>query len=480
MALTDNRKLTIGLLIAGLTFLGLTIKISFISHRFIFGIGHKERPIIQFLLYTFGLFTIYLISLTLIKKRHKERNTKAFVLYWIVFVSIAARLICFQSQLIQETDPYRYIWDGQAVLQGANPYQHSPQYAFSGYLKPTDTNPLLINSVYYKINHPSVKTVYPPLAQFLFASSQWLTPWKLSGWRIMILIAECLSIFILIRILLKLKLPPELVVLYGWSPLILKEFSNSLHLDVFVIFFLIAMIYAVIKKWWIIAFLSLVFVTLIKMFGVVLLPLLALHIYKKNPRAALKGLCLFLVIIVAMYLPFLAAGSTVWEGLGRFCSQWEVNDGLFKVIKCSVQMLPVPDGKVEIISRVCAMCIFSGLAFLVLLKSAKKRARLSRFLKESLILLSLLFFLIPTGNPWYFTWIFPFLVILPFKSLIAFSGLVFLYYLDFYFMYQGKPYLFEYIIIIEYGLFFLILGWEIWDNKIKPQSLLQMLSVKKI
>lgn len=472
----SNRKEVIWLLVSGLILLGLTIKISFTSHQFIFGIGHKERPIIQFLIYIFSSFMVYLISLTWLKKKRPSYSKRHFILFWIILVSIAARLIYFPSLLIQETDPYRYIWDGQAVLQGVNPYQYSPQYAFLHGLKPTDIDPDLVNEVYRKVNHPEVKTIYPPLAQILFVFSQWLTPWNLLGWRIMIFITECLILFLLIKILLKLKLPPEGVMLYGWSPLILKEFSNSLHLDVFCVLFLTVMIYALIKKWWMTAFVSLSFVALVKLFSIVLLPLLAVHVYKRDPKAALKWSVMFILILAAMYLPFLSAGSSVWEGLAQFCSGWGVNSGLFGVIRWTVQMLPIPNADVEIISRICAMCIFIGLASVVLLKTMKKIGGLSHFLKAALILLSLLFFLIPTGNPWYFTWIFPFLAVLPVKPLIAFSGLVFLYYLDFYFMYQGQPYLFGYIRIIEYGLFFILLGWEIWKNKIRHGSAIVLFS----
>ena len=478
--LINNRKEIVGLFIAGLIFLGLNLEISFMSHQFIFGIGHKERPIIQFLFYIFSSFLVYLISLTWLKWIQPDRHTRNLMLFVIVFVSIAARLIYFPSQLIQETDPYRYIWDGQAILQGVNPYQSSPEEAFSNDLKPADTNnSSTVSEIYQKINHPGVKTIYPPLAQILFAFSQWLTPWSFLGWKSMVFITECLVFFFLIKILLKLKLPAEGVMLYGWSPLILKEFSNSLHLDIFVVLFLTVMIYALIKKWWIVAFASLAFTTLIKLFSVILLPLLAIYAYKRNRQVVLKGIGLFVFIIVAMYLPFLSAGTSVWEGLIRFSSEWEVNVGLFAVIKWGIQIFPIPDMAVEIISRLCAMGIFIGLASLVFLRSMKRRGGLSNFLTAVILLLSFFFFLIPTGNPWYFTWLFPFLVILPVKSLIAFSGLVFLYYLDFYFMYQGQSYLFGYIRSIEYSLFFIILGWELW-NKIRPWPLLYRFSMRKI
>ena len=56
-------------------------------------------------------------------------------------------------------DVYRYVWDGRVQLAGVNPYRYAP------------ADPALDHVEYAGrdgINHPRLRTVYPPLAQTLF------------------------------------------------------------------------------------------------------------------------------------------------------------------------------------------------------------------------------------------------------------------------------------------------------------------------
>ena len=101
----------------------------------------------------------------------------------------------------------------------------------------------------------------------------------------------------------------------------------------------------------------------------------------------------------------------------------------------------------------------------------KTRGDLEALGRGCLAVIAALFFLAPTGNPWYFTWVLPFLIFWPARALVAFSGLVMLYYLDFYFTYQGSPGSMQWIRAIEYGVFYLFLGWELWKTKQKSPSL---------
>lgn len=455
-------------ILAGLIFLGINIKISLLSHSFVFGVGHAERPIIEFLGYISLSFLIYWIILEQLRGNRSGRQVERFNLAWILIIGILARLVYFPSQLIQETDPYRYVWDGQMVLAGQNPYSFSPQEAFERNLLFSDSSSQgTIQHVNERINHPGVKTIYPPGAQFLFWFSQMLTPWSLLGWRIMIAAAEIFILILLVFILKHLRLRPEWAALYAWSPLIIKEFSNGLHLDVFAVLFLCLMIYALIKKYHRLALLSLAAAAMIKWFPVILLPFL-LIIFRQSLLKNIISIGVFLALILISFLPFMNAGAgALFEGLFRFSAEWKVNDGLFSVITSMVQGFHLPLDT-NVISRIVIGLIFGLLVILACQRLLKKRT-IFRFLQMSLISLAALFFLIPAGNPWYFTWLFPFLIIFPSRALVVFSGLVFLYYLDFYFMYQNQRHLFGWVRLVEYGTFFIILGLELWiKNRRSP------------
>jgi len=456
------------LILAGLLFLGINIKISFLSHSFIFGVGHAQRPIIEFLIYIFLGFLVYWFVLEQLRGSRSGYKFDKFDLAWILMIGVLVRLVYFPSQLIQETDPYRYVWDGQMMLAGQNPYSFSPQEAYDGGLFSSNSSKLeQVQYVNERINHPGVKTIYPPGAQFLFCVSQVLSPWSFVGWRAMIAGAEILILILMVFILKRLRMRPQWVALYAWSPLIIKEFSNGLHLDVFAVFFLCLMIYALIKKYHRLALLSLAAATMIKWFAIILLPFL-LIMFRQNLLKNLVSAGIFVGLITVSFLPFTNAGAgALFEGLFRFTAEWKVNDGLFNVITGMVQSFHLPFNT-NVISRIVIGLIFGSIVILAGRRLLKKRT-IFRFLQVSMISLAALFFLIPTGNPWYFTWLFPFLIVFPSRALIAFSGLVFLYYLDFYFMYHEQKELFEWVRLVEYGVFFIVLGVELWiKNKQLP------------
>jgi hypothetical protein len=101
-----------------------------------------------------------------------------------VFGARLGMLVFFLAPIVTpsllQTDQLRYIWDGLHLSQGVNPYRFSPQSII-------DTMPQGVNLVLETgtqvpipwarhINHPGMHTVYPPLAEILFAVSTHLNP----------------------------------------------------------------------------------------------------------------------------------------------------------------------------------------------------------------------------------------------------------------------------------------------------------------
>jgi len=88
-------------------------------------------------------------------------------------------------------------------------------------------------------------------------------------------------------------------------------------------------------------------------------------------------------------------------------------------------------------------------------------------LRDIFIIMALVFLLSPVQNPWYLCWVLPFLCIFPWRSWILLTGLVGLYYLEFYFDYQDMRQYISWIPWFEYTPFYLLLGWEFM--KLKPK-----------
>lgn len=445
--------------IIGAIILVMSFLICRMDESFLYDVSQHIRPIPTMVLYLLIWFIAYFFALERIRKvQTSDSYTKNMI--WIFFVSVVIRILFFPSHAIQETDFFRYFWDGQAVVQGANPYRLSPQEAYLLPEKPAINGNSEMEDTFKYISFPNVKTIYPPLAQYLFAFSQFLTPWSAWGWKWMILIADGLIIWILMMLLGHLKIRREWIALYAWSPLILKEFLNNLHLDIFALLFLCLMIYGLVRKWTIFSFIALACAVMVKWFALILLPLLIRATWR-TPKQAILNIGLFFGLIVLLYLPFASAGYSPWEGLMTFSLKWKVNAGLFNLISSFFQSLSLSEDSVRLSSRLMIVLIFAAISIFVMRWFWHKRDTMS-FCQAALILTASLFFLIPTGNPWYYSWTFPFLLFFPVRSLILFSGLVLLYYLDFYFMYQKQRDLFEWVRLVEYGVFFIILGLELW------------------
>ena len=88
------------------------------------------------------------------------------------------------------------------------------------------------------------------------------------------------------------------------------------------------------------------------------------------------------------------------------------------------------------------------------------------FVMQNLFLIMTIIFLIsPVQNPWYLSWLVPFLCFFHSRALILLTGLIGLYYLDFYFDYQEMTQYSFWIVWSEYIPFYIYLIWELTRSK---------------
>lgn len=372
----------------------------------------------------------------------------------MAIVALGCRGVLAPAGMIQEVDAYRYVWDGQTVLQDGNPYVLAPEEAFESQAAPAVDLPGAGRTVYERINYPDVPTIYPPLAQLLFYASQVATPWQLGGWKGLLLAADVATFVLLVLTLARLRRPLAWVIVFAWSPLALKEITNSLHLDAFVVLGMAAFACALVHGRVRTAFAALAAMTLLKLFAVALVPLLVAYARRRDARTCVQGIALYSGLVVAAYLPWIGAGAQLFDGLTAFAQGWQRNDSLFTVVA-----LVAGEGA----RVVCAllMLLVAGIAT----GAVHRRPEGLVTLAASLVVVVAIFLLAPTSNPWYFTWTLPLLVFFPSRALLLLSGLLFLYYADFYFLYRDDPDGFDLVRLVEYVPFYVALGWEIWKAR---------------
>ncbi len=429
---------------------------------FHYEVANREMPITAFLIVYALLCILSVAPLAQLKRKlpaSAPQNTKPWIkspLTLILLFSLLFRILLLFSVPVHESDFYRYLWDGKVATHGINPYLYEPGALklyeqgitspyrdsntgvtwqgreFSESEIPTleklaqlrDKKPLL----HQRISHQAVPTIYPPTAQAVFSLSAFLFGDSLVGLKLILLIFDALIIAVMIKILRKLELDPVWVIVYAWSPLVLKEFANSAHYDAVPLFFTLLAIYFTLgKARHFKTAASLVLGTLAKFFSVILLPILI------PPRPSQwRAYALFSAIFLAAYLPFFlwnqAGIQQVFAGLGVYNEHWQYNAGLFALIQQSLCHLYPPSQTSLLPAKlVVAIILLVILARQTFCPGDKEQ----HLLRRCFIMIAALFILSPTAFPWYYTWVMPFLCVFPSRAWIMLSWLLPLAYLDF-------------------------------------------------
>jgi len=163
--------------------------------------------------------TLYLVGhallfVLLIAARRAVASAGPAAFRAMLAAAVLFRLIAACAPPSLSDDVYRYVWDGRVQAAGHHPYRFAPSDPMRAELRDA--------TVYPKINHPEIPTIYPPLAEMLFAL---LAGAKLgvTGFKVVLALLDVGVVFALLRLLRALSLPRDRVVLYAWNPLAVVE-----------------------------------------------------------------------------------------------------------------------------------------------------------------------------------------------------------------------------------------------------------------
>lgn len=232
------------LIVCGLASWLLYLGLVQLSSQFAWHTAGRERPLIQMLLMLAALFALYLYGVN----RAMAVSSRSGALQIIVGFSLAFRLLVVFSEPIQEVDAYRYLWDGQVVAAGVNPFRYSPEQVLNADAAdelPKDLARLVdvrdrsaaVAVILSRVHYGELTTVYPPVSQLVFAAVALATPEHASVRTHLLLMKSAIVAFDLLTLLLVIMLltvagrPREWSIVYGWCPLLIKEYANSGHLD---------------------------------------------------------------------------------------------------------------------------------------------------------------------------------------------------------------------------------------------------------
>lgn len=299
---------------------------------------------------------------------------------WLVLVVAVLVRLPFAGSDFLTDDSYRYVWEGRVVNEGFDPYVLAPDAPELAHLR---------EESHERINHPSYRSIYPPLAQGLFAAVAG------AGGRERALRDVLLGIDVLVVLLLlawrrAAVRTTGLALAYAWCPLTVLS-AGSGHVDPLALAPLAATGLALAHGRSAAAGACLALATLAKVFPVLLLPWV-LRCRPLRGGIAFAGTAALGFLVVPL--------DGLYAPLGAFAYDFTFNAPLFELVRDGLPGSP---------HAWTGAALLAWIGLVALLEP--------RFGRGAVLALGGLLALSPTVHYWYLSW-----VLLP-AAAIAPSGL---------------------------------------------------------
>jgi alpha-1,6-mannosyltransferase len=324
-----------------------------------------------------GLFCLLFVSYIGLLK------SKTTHLGWIL-IGLCFRLAFIGSTPLLSQDYFRFIWDGNLLSHGINPYLYLPneiieifsqwEYLHSG------MGPM--SAGHY--------TNYPMINQLLFTLGV-LSTKPIFTYRIILILADLITFKLLTQLSSQ-----TWGLIYWLSPLVILEGVGNLHFEPVMVAFLVLGLYFFKQEKHLKSSIALAASVLLKLIPLMFAPILLKVVKQKQQKMMVFG---FILTLALFTIPFLDPWffATYSESVGLWFSNFEFNAGIYRIIKEVGALFGVQDWQ---------MIRFYGkahsLAIIVLaLKFTWECDRFSQVLDKSYLLLLIYLLSAPTIHPWY-------------------------------------------------------------------------------
>jgi alpha-1,6-mannosyltransferase len=374
------------------------------------------------------------------------------ILVGIVAGGVAARLVLLASEPILEDDYQRYLWDGAVTANGNNPYAVSPEDALQlGEHTELGRFAREAATLVGRINHPELRTIYPPVAQAAFALAHLVRPWSLLAWRSVLLACDLATLLLILLLLRECGRSPLWSALYWWNPVVIKELFNSAHMDAVVLPFVLGALLLATRKRYVLAVTSLGLAAGAKIWPVVLLPLVIRPLSTKWQQLA-PALGLFGAMMTLWAVPILLGGLDEHSGFVAYVSSWQTNSAHFpaleRAIASALDFVGLPETHAGLLGRAVVAILLVCVVLAVNLKPLESSADL---VNRACIIVAALVLLSPAQYPWYYVWFAPFLAFQPWLGFLVLTATIPLYYAFFHLSARQQAEMFEHVVV-----------WIIW------------------
>jgi hypothetical protein len=368
------------------------------------------------------------------------------LLRYVLLIAGAARLIMLfgAPQPVLEGDTGRLRFDARLVNQGLNPYEFKPVH-----LMDEDPEDVLLTGIQYErlmraraamsasndaprpqeTRRPDLRTNSSPLALWVGSIADRFKPQSTRGFAFAVLCADALAIWLLILALRKLQLPVAYVIVYAWSPILLKEAYCTLAVDAFVMPALAGLIWCVVTGRRLLTALPLALCGGLRHALLVFLPVM-------GRRIGLSGLLLASVLFIVPFLPFFTPDVSVpryFEGDLHVWRHYEYNSVLENSLRGALRSIPseaentLTIGGVTMVqpgeplhgflAKVLGLLVVVGVVIYQVIRISYAYEapgdEIKAGLSDLFVLIVTLLVVSPVLQPWHALWLLPLMVVRP-------------------------------------------------------------------
>ncbi len=320
----------------------------------------------------------------------------------VILAGMLMRLPYFGAGPLLEDDHFRYLLDGAMVAQGASPYAFAPEQVLEGLSALPPDLVAAGHQAITAINFPTLRSIYPGGAQALFALAHLIAPWSLDGLRAVIFVSEALTAVLIWRLLLSSGHSPLATALYWCNPLLAFCLTGQAHIDAALAAPILLALVAVRQRAGLVAGLAIGFAAGVKLWPVLLAPLIARALWPDRRALALFASALGVTTL-------LLCGPLVWSslsanaGLTAYAGGWSINNAAFAWASYLFLQVFGP-GTGEIILRALVVAAAAAASLAVALR---RPDGLQGLIGRAALLGAILFYLSPAQFPWYAVWFLP-------------------------------------------------------------------------
>ena len=282
------------------------------------------------------------------------------------------------------TDINRYAWDARVQAAGINPYRYAPTDRALERLRDP--------KIWPSINHPTWRTNYPPGAEASFIAARAVFGHGLRATTWLYLLAEAAALALIVFTLVRLRAPPERVLLAAWHPLAISEIAANGHVDALALLAGAALLAAVSSRRDWLAGAAVGMGTLVKLGPFLLLPALA-------RRGGRRFVIVALGLVGLGYLAYSSVGSRVTGTELRLLKNEDLGSFAWKVL---VPWIGADEARFLLLAILLAV---------VGVVSLRVHDNVDQIARTALLVLGGELLATNYLQPWYGLWLLPFLAV---------------------------------------------------------------------